>query len=205
MIEKGIKNIIFDFGEVLINLNRQRCIDSFKKLGVNNVEELVNARQGFFMALEEGAISVPQFRNEVREAAKNASLTDRQIDEAWNSMLADLPSYKLDALLELRKQYRVFLLSNTNKIHWDWSLRHAFPYNGNNEKNYFEEIFLSYEMHLVKPGAEIFKAVINATGIKPEDTFFIDDSEANCKTAATLGITTHTASPGEDWRYLFNL
>ncbi|NDV82199.1 HAD family phosphatase [Bacteroides sp. 51] len=204
MRKKGIKNIIFDFGGVLINLNRQRCIDSFKQLGLNHVEDLIDpfAQQGIFMQLEKGLITPAVFRDKVREQL-NEPATDEQIDAAWNNFLVDLPTYKLEALLKLRERYLVYLLSNTNAIHWDWSCANAFPYKGFNEKDYFEEIFLSYEMKLAKPDVAIFEAVLEATGIQAKETFFIDDSEANCKAAESLGISTYLCKPGEDWTKLF--
>ena len=204
MRKKGIKNLIFDFGGVLINLDRQRCIDNFKKLGLGQVEELIGqfSQQGVFMQLEKGLVSSAEFRDNIRGLAGRA-LTDKQIDAAWNSMLGNIPSYKLDALLKLREKYMVYLLSNTNEIHWKWSCVHAFPHKGFREKDYFEQIFLSYEMKQVKPDTEIFETVLKTTGIRPEETFFIDDSEANCQTAASLGIATYTPQAGEDWTPLF--
>lgn len=205
MRKKGIKNIIFDFGGVLINLNRQRCIDNFKQLGLTNVEGLIDpfAQQGIFMQLEKGNITPAAFRDEIREQI-GQPVTDEQIDAAWNSFLEDVPAYKLDALLKLREHYLVYLLSNTNKIHWDWSCKHVFPYKSFNEADYFEETFLSYEMNLAKPDAAIFQAVLEATGLQPNETLFIDDSEANCKTAESLGLSTYLCKPGEDWTPLFN-
>lgn len=205
MRRKEIKSIIFDFGGVLINLNRQRCIDSFKQLGLNHVEDLINpfAQQGIFMQLEKGLITPAVFRDKIREQL-DRSITDEQIDSAWNHFLVDLPTYKLDALLKLRERYRVYLLSNTNEIHWDWSCANVFPYKGFNEKDYFEKIFLSYEMKLAKPDVAIFEAVLESTGTQPKETLFIDDSEANCKAAESLGISTYLCEPGEDWTKLFN-
>lgn len=204
MRDKNIKNLIFDFGGVLVNLNRQRCVDNFKALGVNDVEHLIDpfAQKGIFMQLEKGEITPAEFRNSIRSHSDQV-LTDEQIDEAWNSILVDLPTYKLDALLGLRAHYLVYLLSNTNEIHWEWSCANAFPHKGFYVKDYFEETFLSHQMKLAKPDTAIFEAVLESTGILPEETFFIDDSEANCKAAASLGISTYLCKPGEDWTTLF--
>ncbi|MCD7899724.1 MAG: HAD family phosphatase [Bacteroides sp.] len=199
-----IKNIIFDFGGVLIDLDRQRCIDNFKKLGLQNIDELIGnfAQQGIFMQLEKGLISSQQFRERVRELIGD-NTTDDQIDAAWNSFLLQIPTYKLDALLELRKKYSLYLLSNTNAIHWEWSLKHVFPYKGYNETDYFRRIYLSYELKQVKPEPEIFKLMLDDAGIQPEESWFIDDSEANCRTAESLGIRSYCCNPQEDWRSLF--
>lgn len=203
-MEKGIKNVIFDFGGVLIDLDRQRCVDSFKAMGLEHADELIGnfAQQGMFMQLEKGLITSGQFRDNIREQSGNP-LTDKQIDEAWNSFLIAIPSYKLDTLLALRGKYIVYLLSNTNQIHWEWSCKNAFPYKGFTEKDYFEETFLSYELKQAKPETGIFETILEQTGILPEETLFIDDSVANCLAAEKLGISTHCVKPSEDWTHLF--
>lgn len=205
MIAKGIKNLLIDFGGVLIDLDRPRCIENFRKLGIQNVDELLNVyhQQGIFMQQEKGLVSAAEFRDNIREMA-GKSLTDQQIDRAWNSFLVGIPTSKLDLLLKLREKYVVYLLSNTNEIHWKWSCKHAFPYRGFRVEDYFEKIYLSYEMKMVKPDAEIFEMVLADAGIEPGETFFIDDSEANCQTARSLGIATYTPQPGEDWSHLFH-
>ena len=154
------------------------------------------------MQQEKGLITSADFRNEIRNMM-GKTVSDKQIDAAWNSFLVDIPAYKLDLLLKLRTKYVVYLLSNTNEIHWKWACQHAFPYRTFRVEDYFEKTYLSYEMHMIKPEAEIFKAVIEDAGIEPQETLFIDDSELNCKAAEELGISTYTAKAGEDWSHLF--
>ncbi len=204
MKSKGIKNLLIDFGGVLINLDRPRCIENFKTLGLPNVDELLNIyhQQGIFMQQEKGLITPVEFRNSIREMMGKV-VTDRQIDAAWNSFLVDIPTYKLDLLLKLREKYVVYLLSNTNEIHWKWACKNAFPYRGFRVEDYFEKIYLSFEMKMVKPDPEIFSAVLKDADIDPKETFFIDDSESNCRVAETLGISTYTPKEGEDWSHLF--
>lgn len=201
---KGIKNLLVDFGGVLINLDRQRCIDNFRKLGLPDIEKQLGlyAQNGLFMQHEKGEISSAGFREEIRKQI-GRPLTDGQIDAAWNSFLLDIPTYKLDLLLKLREKYVVYLLSNTNEIHWSWACENVFPYRGFRVEDYFEKIYLSYQMKMVKPDAEIFRAVLEDANIEPNETFFIDDSPANCETARLLGISTYTPQPGEDWSPLF--
>ena len=174
MKRKGIKNLIIDFGGVLIDLDRQRCLENFRKLGLPDVEVMLDLyhQQDFF-----------------------------QIDDAWNSFLVGIPAFKLDLLLELRKKYVVYRLSNTNEIHWQWSCLHAFRYKAFRAEDFFEHIYLSYEMKMAKPDADIFRKVLDETGILPNETLFIDDSEANCRTAEALGISTYTPKAHEDWRH----
>lgn len=204
MRRKGIKNLIIDFGGVLIDLDRQRCIENFKRLGLPDVEVVLDIyhQQDFFQKYEKGLITSAEFRDVIREKI-GKPVTDAQIDDAWNSFLVSIPAAKLDLLLNLRKDYVVYLLSNTNEIHWQWSCQHAFPYKTFRVENYFEHIYLSYEMNMAKPDAEIFQKLLDDTGIIPAETLFIDDSAANCRAAEALGITTYTPQAGEDWSHLF--
>ncbi|MDR1004014.1 MAG: HAD family phosphatase [Prevotellaceae bacterium] len=204
MIDNNIKNLIIDFGGVLIDLDRRRCLDNFTKLGLPDVEVMLNEyhQQDFFLQHEQGVISSAAFRDEIRKRI-GRQVSDRQIDDAWNSFLVGIPAYKLDCLLKLRTRYVVYLLSNTNAIHWQWACRHAFRYKGFRAEDFFEHIYLSYEMKLAKPDPAIFRQVLDETGIAPAQTLFIDDSIANCRTAEALGIRTYTPKAGEDWSHLF--
>lgn len=204
MKRKGIKNLIVDFGGVLIDLDRQRCLENFRELGLQDVEHTLDIyhQQDFFQQYEKGLISSADFRNVIREKI-GRDVADARIDAAWNSFLVSIPTYKLDLLLALRKDYVVYLLSNTNEIHWEWSCEHAFPYKAFRVEDYFEHIFLSYEMKMAKPDEEIFRKVLDDAGLDPKETFFIDDSDTNCLTARSLGISTYTPKAGEDWGHLF--
>lgn len=204
MSNKAIRNLIVDFGGVLIDLDRTRCIEHFKQLGLDNVEAMLDIyhQQDFFQQYEKGLISSAEFRDIIRSRISRP-VTDTEIDEAWNSFLTGIPEYKLELLLELRKSYIVYLLSNTNEIHWQWSCRHAFPYKTFRVEDYFEHIYLSYQLHLAKPDTAIFRHVLEETGIAPEETLFIDDSAENCRAAASLGIATYTPQANEDWSHLF--
>lgn len=200
----NIKNLIIDFGGVLIDLDRERCIENFRKLGMPDVEEMLHDchQEGFLLLHEKGLIDAAEFREGIRQRI-GKPVSDEAIDEAWNSFLVGIPAYKLDLLLELRQHYVVYLLSNTNDIHWEWSCKNAFPHKGFRVEDYFEQIFLSYRMKMAKPDPEIFERVLAETGIDPAETLFIDDSEANCRTAQALGISTYTPKAHEDWSHLF--
>ena len=183
MKRKGIKNLIVDFGGVLIDLDRQRCLENFRELGLPDVEHTLDLyhQQDFFQQYEKGLISSADFRNVIREKI-GKDVDDARIDAAWNSFLVSIP---------------------TNEIHWKWSCEHAFPYKTFRVEDYFEHIFLSYEMKMAKPDEEIFRKVLDDAGLDPKETFFIDDSEANCMTARSLGISTYVPKAGEDWSHLF--
>lgn len=148
---EGIKNLVIDFGGVIINLTRNRCIEAFESLGVANIrEQIVNNYQhkDLFMKIELGSITVAEFREGIRHLTRQP-LTDEQIDAAWIAMLDDVPDYKLDLLLDLRKRYNTMLLSNTNEIHWDWSEKTCFPI-----KATMLPTFQSYLSFLPPPSAE---------------------------------------------------
>ena len=204
-MERNIKNLIFDFGGVLVDLNQSRCIKAFSDLGLNVVPYLNSyLSQGIFLNMELGEISPKDFWEEVRILFHSPDLTDGQLTDAWNSMLETIPVERLEKLRELRKRYsKVFLLSNTNVLHWEKGKR-LFTVEGKTVNDYFDRIFLSCDLHLSKPDTKIFEKVLHKTGVLPEETFFIDDSPENCKAAESVGISTFCSRSGGDWLELFN-
>lgn len=204
METRKIKNLIFDFGGVLVSLDKARCLEAFARIGFSEAAGMIDAysQQGVFGQLEAGAVSPQEFCAEVRRLT-GCQASDEAIWEAWNLFLVGIPTWKLEALVELRKHYPIYLLSNTNEPHWQHAVEHFFPHGEWRVGDYFDRIFLSYELHQVKPGADIFRTVIEQTGVVPEETLFIDDAEANCVTARSLGFCTYQPLPDEDWRKLF--
>ena len=203
-MKSTIKNLLIDFGGVLINLDKERCVNNFHALNMGVMAGMLDSyrQKGLFLEHEQGKISSDEFRQRIRSYA-TTPVTDEQIDAAWNSFLVDIPHAKLDLLLELRKHYRVYLLSNTNEIHWEWAKEHAFAYGNYRVDDYFERLYLSFQMGTAKPDPEIFKMVMRDADLKPEETFFIDDSAANCEVARALGIECYAPEAHEDWSHLF--
>ena len=203
-MDKNIKNIVFDLGGVLIDLDFKSAINGLQKAGFTNVKEQLQAfdREGIFQKFELGEISADEFRASIRENS-NVSLTDEEVDSLWNLMLLEIPREKLELILDLRSKYMVYLLSNTNSIHWDYVCKNAFNYRGFRMDDYFEETFLSYEMHLAKPDKAIFEKMLNDANLLPEETLFIDDLEANCKAAEEVGIHAHHCHIGDDLSKIF--
>jgi putative hydrolase of the HAD superfamily len=201
---KNITTLIFDFGGVLINLDRNLCIQNFKQLGVQNLEKVLNdyAQSGFFEQLERGQINAEKFREEIRNMTSNP-LTDSQIDLAWCSFLQDIPTEKLDLLIELRKKYRILLLSNTNSIHIQYSLD-RFTYKDRSLCDYFDKCYLSYEMGMAKPDAEIFEALLSDAQLKAGECLLLDDGAKNIEQAHKLGIQTYLVKEKEDLSFLLN-
>lgn len=202
---KNISTLIFDLGGVLCDLDIDRCILNFKQLGLENFEHYLNnfGQSGFFMQLEKGLITATEFRNEIRTLTSEP-LTDEQINEAWNSFLVGIPTKKLDLLIELRKKFRVVLLSNTNIIHFPDTVARFFTYNGMTTSDYFNKCYLSYEMKMAKPAAEIFEAVLSDSRLKAEECLFLDDGPKNIEQAAKLGIQTYLVKAGEDLSFLLH-
>lgn len=198
-IMNHIKNIIFDFGGVLIDLDRQACVNAFVELGMNNVNEyLADYKQGgIFSRLETGEISSGQFRDEIRKII-GKPLNDKDIDNAWMKFVLDVPSEKLNLLLKLRKKYRLFMLSNTNAIHIDNIIGPAFEKNGHKFADYFEKAYYSHEIGYAKPDREIFDFMLRDAGIKASESLFLDDAEANVKTARELGFETYKVNLEDD-------
>ena len=203
-MDKNIKNIVFDLGGVLIDLDFKSAINGLQKAGFANVKEQLQAfdREGIFQKFEVGEISADEFRAAIWENAI-VTLTDTEINNLWNLMLLEIPREKLELILDLRSKYMVYLLSNTNSIHWDYVCKNAFNYRGFRVNDYFEETFLSFEMHLAKPDKAIYKKMLNDANLLPEETLFIDDSEANCKAAAEVGIHAHHYHIGDDLSKIF--
>ena len=195
-----IKNIIFDWGGVLIHLDKRRCTEAFSQLGIAVDDELTNpyGQRSDLMDFEKGLMTVSEFHDTVRRVY-GVQLTDEQIDKAWNALLLDIPNYKLDKLLELKQHYHLYLLSNTNALHWEEG-RKRFDYKGYKAEDFFDQIFLSNEIHELKPSSEAFLEVVRLASIKPEETLFVDDLQASCDAAAALGFHTYCPVANTDWR-----
>ena len=203
-MDKQIKNIVFDLGGVLVDLDFKAAINGLQQAGFANVKEQLDAldQGGIFQKFELGEMTADEFRTAIRENS-TVALTDEEIDALWNAMLLEIPREKLELILDLRGKYMVYLLSNTNSIHWDYVCKNAFNYRGFRVNDYFEETFLSYEMHLAKPNKAIFEKVLHDANLLPEETLFIDDSEANCKAAEEVGIHAHHYHIGDDLSKIF--
>ena len=203
-MDKNIKNIVFDLGGVLVDLDFKSAINGLQKAGFANVKEQLQAfdREGIFQKFELGEMTAEEFRSAIRENS-TVTLTDEEVDALWNLMLLEIPREKLELILDLRGKYMVYLLSNTNSIHWDYVCKNAFNYRGFRMDDYFEETFLSYEMHLAKPDKAIFEKMLNDANLLPEETLFIDDLEANCKAAEEIGIHAHHYHIGDDLSKIF--
>jgi len=193
VIMQNIKNIIFDYGNVIFNIDFNQVQQAWKNLGINNADEFYGHRQQdpVFNLLERGEISNAAFRDRIRELAQKTDLTDQQIDDAWNAIFVGIPAGNHELLLKLKTKYRTFLLSNINAIHYDYVheyLKSEFGIPNNDQ--FFEKTYYSHLTGKRKPEAAIFEQVLNENSLVPAETLFIDDSPQHLETAKQLGLQT---------------
>ena len=202
----NISTLIFDLGGVIVDLDLAKCIQNFKELGLENIEQYLSnfGQKDFFMQFEKGQIGIPAFRNEIRKLA-GTELSDAQIDKAWCSFLTQIPVEKLHLLSELKKKYRLLLLSNTNPLHIETAVAAEFSKTGKTMQDFFDKCYLSYEMGMVKPDVEIFEALLTDAQLKAEECRFLDDGKKNIDTAAALGIQTYWVKPNENLNFLLDI
>lgn len=199
----GIKNVIFDFGGIIVDLNKQAAIDAFGRLGFDARTYIGKyVQSGIFNQLELGLIPPARFYDCIREDT-GCGASDEDIRTAWNSMLVRIPSERLQFIHSLQGKYRLFILSNTNSIHWEYACQELLATSELKLHMPFEHLFLSYEMHMMKPDEEIYRSVLTTACLCPEETLFIDDSIDNCVAAQKIGIQTFHSTIADDWRDLF--
>lgn len=189
-----IKNIVFDFGDVFINLDKQatyRALELYKGKGY----ELPHHLMGSIFKYEIGDISTDKF---VHRFADYFNISPREdFVELWNSILLDFPIHRLVFLKELAKskKFRLFLLSNTNELHINWIKKDWGMELYNDFKNCFEKFYLSHEINLRKPNEDIYQFVLNENNLKASETLFIDDTKENTDAAEVLGIKVWNLNP----------
>lgn len=197
-----IKTIIFDFGNVFINLDIEGAIKkTFSSLNIEAFSEEIIAFNSFY---EQGLISTNEFLDFYSE--NFPKLQKEELIELWNFMLKDFPEHRLDFLKTLKapNKYKLILLSNTNELHINWIKKNVSFYN--DFKNYFDAFYLSHEINLRKPNKDIFEFVLNENNLKASECLFIDDNEDNINTAHDLKIKTWYINPNtEDVSDLFKI
>ncbi len=198
---KKIKNIIFDLGGVIVNLNANLTIQAFNKLGISDFDKLYTlANQSqLFDRLDRGEISDMNFRNEIRNLT-GLNISDEKIDDAWNKMILDAPYSRLSLLEKAKSNYNTFLLSNTNSIHINTFTNYLnSEYNVKSLQHYFsKKTYLSYEIGMRKPEKRIFNHVIEDSNLNPSETLFIDDTIEHIRTASGIGINSYLLEPDKE-------
>ena len=202
---KGIKNIIFDLGGVIINIDEIATHKVFAQLFIQHFQELKEylSQNNTLQQFETGKITSNSFIDTFKKF--DASVTDKQIINAWNTMLLDIPDERIFLIRKLASNYRVFLLSNTNPIHLEYInelMRNEFGFEGLSQL--FEKAYYSHQLELRKPNPTIFKKILEDKSLLPSETLFIDDSEQHILSAKQLNLKTHHLKPNEDIVKLFH-
>ena len=201
-----IKNIIFDLGGVILDIDERVIYKELVKMGVD-LSQLIHSKdfETIMSRFDMGIITAPTFRHRMKTLIGQPKMTDQKFDAIWNSMLLDIPRERIEAIEQVKKHYKIFLMSNTNEIHYDLYVRDLqlrFGYKEFDEL--FHKSYFSFAEHLEKPDPCFFELILDHEGLLPEETLFIDDTEANIKAAQALGIRTYHISREELVRNLFS-
>lgn len=195
-----IKNIIFDFGDIFINLDKQGTFRAMAALGVTEIsKEMIQVYHQY----EKGLISTTEF---IDFYEQKVHLERKDLVSAWNAVLLDFPRRRLNFIKELAtsKKYRLFLLSNTNDLHITWIKKSLGTEFYNEFKNAFEQFYLSHKIHFRKPDSDIYEFVLEQNKLNPIETLFVDDLQENTDSAKKLGIQVWNLDPKtEDVTNLF--
>jgi len=194
-----IKNIIFDLGVVLLDVNYQNTIQAFSSLGMKNPDEAFSKQRqdDFFRKYERGLIKDDEFLNGL---SKRMGVSDQdKVKDAWCSMLGHLPKEKYEVIRKLSQSYKLFILSNTNRIHQAWFEKEIDDqYGWETFSTFFEFIGYSHQINERKPDREAFQYILDQYDLDPEETLFVDDTLDHVKGAQRLGIHASHYSDGED-------
>ena len=196
---KGIKNLLFDQGGVIVDIERDRCLEELRRLGMEAPERFVGLykQDGPFFALENGDITLDEFHDELRPLMPSG-VTNEQMDYAFSSFIVGIPLHRLQALRQLRKRYKTYILSNTNPLMFEGVIARNFAQEGLDVNAYFDGVTVSYLAHSNKPDR------IATMGIVPEETLFFDDGQENLDAASRLGFKTALVEPGCEFIDIIN-
>lgn len=185
-----IKNIIFDFGGVIYDIDHSLSKKAFLKLGVENFDELYGHQKQthLFEKIERGEINVEDFYLALRNYLPH-HISDKQIEDAWCALMVGFEKAKVDLLEQLRKNYRIFLLSNSNIIHYRRFIIELDAYKP--FRDLFTDVWFSHEKHQRKPEAAFYNDMLIKHQMKPRETLFIDDLDVNIEAAQKLGLQTY--------------
>ena len=189
-----IKNIVFDFGDIFINLDKKLFAEELQKIHISQEsEEMLPILQQYEM----GLVSTDKFLTFFEE---RLSVSQDKLKRAWNSILLDFPKERLRFIQNLSKskKYRLFLLSNTNDLHISWIQQNWGMEQYNAFKICFEQFYLSHEINLRKPNNNIYEFVLTSNDLEPKETLFIDDTKENTDAAKALGIHIWNLKPGKE-------
>lgn len=193
-----IKNVIFDLGGVLYDINYKNTIEAFKDLGILDPEQLYSQKNQtqLFDQFETGKLDETAFIKQLKKEFPG-KVSEEEILRAWNAMLMGMPEHRIDFLLDVAEDYNVYLLSNTNSIHMRQIEDELNKSDLDDLKSYFDEAFFSFEIGRRKPDVSTFNWVINELGVDPAETIFIDDSPQHINGAKKAGIHVYHHTDGD--------
>ena len=196
---KNIKNIIFDLGGVLLDVDYQKTIVAFNRLGIENFEDMYSQFKAdeLFEKLETGKLTENEFYTAIKDRTA-VQITDKDIENSWNAMILNFRKDSLDFLEELSSEYKIYLLSNTNSIHLKYFQKSFIQETGKPLLDkYFIKAWYSHKLGLRKPGTAIYEFVLRDERLNASETLFIDDSINNIDAAASVGIKAMLLNKGE--------
>lgn len=198
--------IIFDFGGILINLDYNKTIDAFKKLGIDDFEAMYSqaSQTGLFDDIETGKITPQLFINKLLDYLPKGT-SPNSVVAAWNNMLMDIPAHRIDFLIRLRAAgKKIFLLSNTNEIHIDYALRRWKESHPQMPTDIFNGVYYSHNVGMRKPNEEIFEFVCKENQLDKSTTLFIDDSIQHVEGAKRAGLNAFLMKSNQEIESLFS-
>lgn len=196
-----IKNIIFDLGGVIMTIDQNEALRRFKELGVADIESRLDpyTQTGIFGDVEEGKITAEEFRVALSRIV-GRTLSFDECKYGWLGYRKEVPQRNLDVLKRLRGNgYRLILLSNTNPFMMSWALTKDFDGGNGSLEDYFDALYLSFRLGVMKPNLRFFQTVTDNEHIQPEESLFVDDGPRNVEAARRLGFNTMCPVNGENW------
>ncbi len=198
---RPIANILFDFGNVIIDIDSSTAFDriaAFRSPDIDEVDYRVQVVE-LSERLEVDAITKVDFIEGILNLA-TPDIMPNDVIEAWNSMLVGIPKYRFGMLESLKQNFNLLMLSNTNVLHIAWVHQHLESIHGIDdfESQFFHDVYYSHEIKARKPEAEAFLHVIEESLITPEKTLFIDDIQEYLDAATKLGFQTLHSPPDEE-------
>lgn len=196
-----IKNIMFDLGGVIMTIDQPNAVKKFEELGLKDAAQRLDpyTQSGIFGDLEEGKISADDFIRELGLLV-GRKLTFEECKHAWRGYTKEVPQRNIQMLDKLRHDgYRLILISNTNPFMMDWGMSKDFSGDGRSINDFFDALYMSYKMKMMKPDRRMFMEIIQKEKINPEETLFVDDGQKNVAIGREFGLNTLCPVNGADW------
>lgn len=196
-----IKNILFDLGGVIMTIDQPSAVKRFKEIGLADAEQRLDpyTQSGIFGELEEGLITTDEFIISLSKMC-GRQLTFEECKYAWRGYTKEVPMRNIQVLDRLRADgYRLILISNTNPFMMHWGMSDDFSGDGRSISKFFDALYMSFKMRLMKPDRRMFERIIDNEKINPAETLFVDDGPKNIEVGASIGFQTFCPINGEDW------